>query len=226
MKDENKIFVRKIGNVERNFERLKRLSSISCVPSIYHYDKDILDMEYIHGLDMTNYLLKYPTHDLIHFLQCVLNSFSEINHLKDYSEAYSKKLEAIDFSVLSFTKQQLIDKLPKTLPASNYHGDLTLDNIMYRMSDKKFILIDPLTSDYNSYVFDFVKLRQDLTCKWFIRNDNLYLDSKLQQISDALSEYEYFDNDYLLILMLIRILPYSKEHDREFIKKWIEKLWK
>ena len=227
MKDDSRTFVRKIDNVERNYERLRELRKcMNCIPEIFHYDHNILDMEYIHGLDMKTYLSKYPVHDMIIFLRDTLNKLSCDSVMIDYTETYYKKLQSIDFSQLPFTKQELVSKLPKLLPMSAYHGDLTLDNIMYRMKDKQFILIDPLTSEYNSYVFDLIKLRQDLTCKWFIRNDDVYFDSKLQQVSEGLRDYDHFDNDYLLILMLLRVLPYSRDNDREFILRWIEKLWK
>ena len=52
------LFVRKINNVQRNHERLSSLSSLGYpVPKIYQYDGETLDMEYIQGLDMKNYLI-------------------------------------------------------------------------------------------------------------------------------------------------------------------------
>ena len=52
-----------------------------------------------------------------------------------------------------------------------------------------FILIDPLTTEYDSYVFDLAKLMQDVKCKWFIRKDNYYFDSKLTVLEDTLKTY-------------------------------------
>ena len=70
------------------------------------------------------------------------------------------------------------------------------------------------------------KLRQDLTCKWFIRNDDVYFDSKLEKISDELKSFKHFDNDYLLILMLLRVLPYANKTDQDYLISEIYKLWK
>jgi hypothetical protein len=110
---------------------------------------------------------------------------------------------------------------------SEYHGDMTLQNILYDANTKDFVLIDPLTTEYSSYVFDLAKLRQDITCKWFIRNEKVFFDPKLQVLDKMLSKYEHYGNDYLLILMLLRVLPYTKTvEDETFLKDKILLLWK
>ena len=127
---------------------------------------------------------------------------------------------------LPFNADQLIDKLPKILPTSEYYGDLTLDNILFDIKNNKFVLIDPSTTEYNSFIFDIAKLKQDLTCKWFIRNKNLNINKKLNEIYESLNKYSYYDNNYLLILMLMRILPYSKNiKDEKFLYNNIVSLW-
>ena len=148
---------------------------------------------------------------------------------KDYTPIYEKKLSTFSFVNydLPFTKNELIEKLPKSLPSSEYHGDFTMDNVLYRLNDKDFVLIDPLTTEYDSYVFDLAKLRQDLECGWFIRSESVYYTAKLKMISDAFTDIENFNNDYLLILMLMRVLPYtSNDSDKNFIENEIRKLWK
>jgi len=113
------------------------------------------------------------------------------------------------------------------LPSSNYHGDLTLENILH--SNDSFYMIDAVTIEYDSYIFDIAKLRQDLECKWFLRNSNLSLDVKLQNLQEKiLSRFSGSDNDYLLILMLLRVYQHTKtfDDDRKFILKEINRLWK
>ena len=56
MQNNEHLFIRKLGNVERNYERLTALFVDYNVPKIYNKENEILDMEYIHGLDMKNYL--------------------------------------------------------------------------------------------------------------------------------------------------------------------------
>ena len=43
MQDEERLFVRKINNVERNYERMTALGGHYKVPIIYNYDGTILD---------------------------------------------------------------------------------------------------------------------------------------------------------------------------------------
>jgi tRNA A-37 threonylcarbamoyl transferase component Bud32 len=108
-----------------------------------------------------------------------------------------------------------------------YHGDLTLENIIH--SEFGFYMIDPVTIEYDSYIFDMHKMRQDLECKWFLRDSDIKLDTKLQQIQDKLrEEYPQAFDDSLLILMLLRVYLHTKQGDpdRDFIMKEIKRLWK
>ena len=128
----------------------------------------------------------------------------------------------------NFTKEELLDKLPKILPCTEYHGDLTLENILYS-EDRGFLLIDCLTTEYDSHIFDIAKLRQDLECGWFTRRDNTMLDVKTKHIQqELLKRFPEADNNYLLIMMLLRVYRYSKPEtfERQFLLDWINKLWK
>ena len=157
----------------------------------------------------------------------LFDSFIENCVAKDYTSVYNDKLQWIEEVDLPFTKTQLIDKLPKVLPSSIYHGDLTLENILH--SDDKFYMIDGAFIEYDSYIFDIAKMRQDLECKWFLRNTDVRLDTKLQNIQDSLKEHfpKYFD-DNLVILMLMRVIQYCEKNDSNynFLMKEIHKLWK
>jgi 5-methylthioribose kinase len=126
-----------------------------------------------------------------------------------------------------FTKEELISRLPKILPSSMYHGDLTLENIIH--TDAGFYMIDPVTIEYDSYIFDIAKMRQDLECKWFLRDSNIKLDTKLQQIQDRLrEEYPQAFDDSLLILMLLRVYAHTTKGDSncDFIMREVRRLWK
>jgi hypothetical protein len=227
---DEKFFVRKTGDIHRNIERYDSLTNIGLsLPKIYNVFGSYYDMEYISCLEMKKYLSINPTTNIVNFLKETIDKLKEKSIEKDYTETYEKKLSSFDFSKydLPFTCEQLIDKLPKTLPWTEYHGDLTLENVLYDTNNSRFVLIDPLTTEYDSYIFDLAKIRQDLVCKWFIRNDSVFLDSKLQSIYDNLKSYEYFENNYLLILMLMRVLPYTKnEKDKDYLMNEVKKLWK
>ena len=230
MQDDDKIFVRKTGDIARNLERYDVLSNHNLnLPKIYEIYGDYYDMEYISCLEMKKYLSLNKADKLVDFIQEVMYNLSKNTYEKDYTETYRNKLSKFDFTKfeMPFTADELINKLPKILPASEYHGDFTLENILYDTKNDKFVLIDPLTTEFDSFVFDLAKLRQDLVCKWFIRNDNVYLDSKLYLIMNKLNEFVHNKNQYLLILMLMRVLPYTtNEKDKEYLMKEVRRLWK
>jgi tRNA A-37 threonylcarbamoyl transferase component Bud32 len=227
--NETGLYVEKTGNIERNFNQMKFLYD-ACypVPEIYSVGENVLIMEYIHGLDMKNYLIHNNSHQLFNFLSVLLDNFSDDSKMKDYTETYYSKLRWLDdCDEMPFTKEEFIGKLPKMLPQSTYHGDLTLENIMY--TDPGFHLIDPVTIEYDSYIFDIAKLRQDLECKWFLRNTNVKLEVKLQNLQNKLRrQYEDAFDDNLLILMLLRVYLHTKQGDdnHKFIMKEINRLWK
>lgn len=222
------MFVRKIENVQRNYERLSALVGYVDVPKIYCYDGTILDMEYIHGTDMRNYLLNNPIKDLNDFLVNTISMFASKSVDKDYTNIYNEMLSWIEPGMFPFTKEELIDKLPKILPKSVYHGDMTLENIIYSTSGR-FYFIDAVTLKYDSWVFDIAKLRQDLECKWFLRRDPVMLDVKLLNIQEhILKKFPIANDDYLLILMLLRVYLHCEKDSLEynFIVKEIKRLWK
>lgn len=231
MEDELGLFVRKVGNTIRNEERLNVLLKNGYnVPQIYHFSKenDILNMEYIHGLDMKNYLMHNNEIHLIDGILDILKSFSLKTIEKDYTSTYYQKLSWFtSVDGILFNKDQLIERLPKVLPSSIYHGDLTLENLINK--NNSFYMIDGMTTEYDSYVFDIAKMRQDLNCKWFIRHSNIKIDTKLKNIEDKiLQEFPIANDDNLLILMLLRVFAYTKQNDGnyEFLIREMNRLWK
>ena len=227
MSDNNRLFVRKIGNISRNVERLTALKDLCPVPEILNHTADTLDMEYIHGLDIKTYLKSHQPTRLLQFLVETVELLMGDPLDKDYTDVYKSKLSEIDFTLLLFTADELLDRLPKVLPQTNYVGDLTLENIIY--TEDGFYLVDCATIEYDSYIFDIAKLRQDLDLQWFTRNDDAVLDVKTTYISQQLLErYPQADNKYLLILMLLRVYRHAEVGSREhgFLLEGINQLWK
>jgi len=222
--------IRKINNIDRNYERLKSLSACGFkVPTIYYKDNNILDMEYIDGLDIKTYLKVHGIEYLLNFLLSTIDKMSYQYTNKNYSDIYRYKLSLINFEDLPFTKDQLLFKLPNILPQSIYHGDMTLENLIYAKNNQ-FYLIDALTTEYDSWVFDIAKMRQDLHCGWFIRdNQDHHLMTYANMLQDRLlRRFKIANNDYLLILMLLRVFQHAKKDSSEynFLLSEIKKLWK
>ena len=220
-------FVRKMFNVDRNLERMQALSTIIKMPKIIDSSTDCIDMEYIKGLDICNFLLYNKPDKLIEFIIDTLDKFSDDSIIKDYTEIYYDKLSQIDFQYFPFTLEELLDRLPKEVPQSIYHGDFTLDNIIYKEDEDTFYMIDPLTSEYDSYVFDIAKLNQDLICGWFNRNIKVNLGTKMKIIHEAISyKYDCAKYNIFTIIMLLRVFPYCRtKHDQSFIINNVRSLW-
>jgi len=228
MQKHDKLFVRKTGDILRNVERMYALKDSYPLPNIYGYSKNKLDMEYIHGLDVKTFLSTYHYDQLLKFLILILDKFAQNSNLKDYTTVYAEKFKQINFDAFTFTADELLEKLPKILPCSNYHGDMTLENILFD-HHRGFLLIDCQTTEYDSYIFDIAKMRQDLECGWFIRDNTVTLGAKTKHIQQELfKRYPESNNDYLLILMLLRVYRYTQPNTNEqtFIIEEIKKLWK
>ena len=228
IKKDNNFFVRKFENIQRNIERYEVLKEFDIsIPKILKIEKNYYDMEFIESIDMIKFVSFYDIDLLLEFLKNIFNTLKHVTVLKNYINTYEEKLNYCDFSFLVFKKYELIEKLPDTIPQTIYHGDLTLDNILYNTEKQKFFLIDPITSVYDSYVFDLAKLNQDLICGWHSRKHANKHESKINYLFKKLSEiYPELNNNYILILMLLRVLPYcDNDQDKSFLLKWINKLW-
>ena len=227
MNKHGRLFVRKDGNIDRNLERLTALKEHFPVPKVYKVNGSSFDMEYIHGLDMRSYLLTNPTSTLIKFLVRLFKRMSENTVSKDYTSAYQSLSAQVDFSLLPFREKELLERLPQYLPQSEYHGDFTLENLIHTTDG--FYMIDCVTVPYDSFIFDIAKMRQDLECRWFLRNAPAMIENKLQQTQQELFDrWPESNNNYILILMLLRVYRHatvgSQEHT--FLLKEINRLWK
>ena len=228
IKKHDNIFVRKFNNIQRNVERYQVLKNFNIsMPEMLKIGENYYDMEFIESIDMIKFISFYDIDLLLEFLKNTFTTLCQNGVNKNYFKTYEEKLNFHDWSIFPFCKDELIKKLPKVIPQTIYHGDLTLDNILYDIKKQKFFLIDPLTSVYDSYIFDLAKLNQDLICGWFLRNQTNKHKDKINYLFEKLFDiYLDVDNNYLLILMLIRIIPYcNTNQDRTFLLKWINKLW-
>jgi tRNA A-37 threonylcarbamoyl transferase component Bud32 len=223
--------IRKIDNVERNYEKLQILKENGfLVPSIIDKEDNVLDMEYIHGQDMKTFLKLENPRKLTEFIIDVITQFKNINAVsKDYTSIFENQLSFFsNDKKLPFSSDRLLERLPKVLPSSLCHGDFTMDNLIYK--DPHFYMIDPSTGVYDSWVFDLAKLRQDLDAKWFLRNgDTTQFNLELSVIKQELQRVfpEAFD-DYLYILMLLRVYKYSHDDtlEQRLLLEEIKRIWK
>lgn len=226
MQDSSRVFVRKIGDIKRNLTKLKELQYDLQVPAIYAYGDTFIDMEYVHGIDLRQYLIEHDPDRLLEFLVGLGKKLTDNVAPKNYTRTFDDFLRLVNFTHLPFTQLELIQKLDFNLWSSRYHGDLTLENIIY--SKNKFVLIDCSTGIWDSWLFDLIKLRQDLDCHWFMRDNHAMIENKLVYLKNNLRKYwPELDNNYLLILMLLRVYRHCAiTKDANFILEKIKLLWK
>jgi hypothetical protein len=230
MMDDTRTWVRKSGDIARNIERMDALATLIPLPNIMRREHDMYEMEYLRHEDMATWLAHNQPGPLIEWLHRVFGAFQTATS-KDYRATYHAKLADPGLEQwwphLPFSPTDLISRLPSHLPSGPYHGDLTLENVLWT-TDRGFVAIDPLTTPYDSWVFDLAKLAQDLLCGWFIRHTNLAIEAKLVSICDSMSQrYRWFGDRHLMILMLLRILPYARtDLDKRWLLGEINKLWK
>ena len=231
MTKHGRLFVRKQGNIARNLDRYtvlaKQISAVP-MPEIYHVFDDTIDMEYVDGIDIRTYLLENDPEPLLNFLKSVLTKFTMCTETVNYQPTVEHFLDMIDLDSMPFTAEEILKAIPAKLPKSPYHGDLTLENILWHPT-KGFYLIDAQSGIWDSYIFDICKLRQDIKCGWFLRNNPAELDKKLQYLQQGLlTQWPDADNRALLTLMLLRVYRYcdSDSEEQKFIVEAIENQWK
>ena len=231
MTKHGRLFVRKQGNIARNLDRYtvlsKQIPSVP-MPEIYHVFDDTIDMEYIDGVYMRTYLLDNDPEPLLNFLTLVLTKFTMCIETVNYQFTAEDFLDMIDLDGMPFTAAEILQSIPTKLPKSPYHGDLTLENILWHPT-KGFYLIDAQSGIWDSYIFDICKLRQDIECGWFLRNNPAELDQKLQYLQQGLlTQWPDAANPALLTLMLLRVYRYcdADSEEQKFIVEAIENLWK
>lgn len=233
---DNKFIIKKSGSnkLEKSAEILQLLSQQGfSTPKIYSINNEEIEMEYINGVDMRNYIYnadKTQISKLVDFINTYIErsqDFKIANISEKILDKISEIESKIDTTPLSFTLSQLYDQLPTSGRCGLIHGDLTLENILYY--NDKFYLIDANPTDITSVEYDASKLLQDLDCLWFVRNEKDKIAYKItcQKISQQLkNKWDFLNNRYILIFMLLRVLPYCKdEKTKSFLTKEINNLW-
>lgn len=202
-------------------------------------------MEYINGSTIAEYMFKIELNEISDLANKLLYNFVNPEYYDNKAkDVFINKITSLKHSIGDIGNQYVLmafRELEKFdwsyLIKSKCHGDMTLENMI--ISNGKIYLIDFLDSFYNSWLIDFAKILQDVELGWAYRfeynNDsNLYV--RLMIIKDILTEnvlrmkygINLMDTVYhILLLNLIRILPYIKDNTTEvFLKSKIPYLLK
>jgi hypothetical protein len=196
-------------------------------PCLYEVGDDYVYMEYLPGLEMSEYIAyadKLALDKLCNFIISYVEWALAVSAEYNFDNEVRTKLEQLN----QYTDTDLFGQFDRCLPRSTIHGDLTLNNIIFY--NNNFYLIDMHPTSLNSIVFDLNKLMQDLDSLWFVRNstDLVNYSISCRYISRMLRDRfpNLFDNK-IQAFMLSRILPYSKiDDDKKFLLREIDKLCK
>lgn len=186
-------------------------------------------MEYIGGRTLAEHLQDAPIASIPSLVRAFLelipatHSFDEAAHLH-----FRKKIKDLREKFDSTNNQaahSLLDLLDKhewgRCSSGDCHGDLTLENIIYK--NNELYLIDFLDSFYDSWMMDIAKLIFDIDTLWSYRHLkeidqnlrvrlSLFKDTLLQEIARLPDGQRIIRSIYhMALLHLVRVLPYVKE---------------
>jgi predicted Ser/Thr protein kinase len=189
-------------------------------PQIYNwgYTDDNLfyfDMEYIHGINLNVYFQRERLHQCIEIIDLVTSFQTNIKQV-DIKDQIANKIKNIELD--EDTKEILMSN-NWTINTGYGHGDLTFENIIIKKND--IYLIDFLDSFVDGPLIDESKLLQDAFCYWSFKDQLSTPKRKLLSISEKFNTKQHY---YMLLLHLIRTIPYSNLNKKKETLCMIEKV--
>ena len=232
----NQKYVRKTSSCTEYNDRLQQQmnkqasfrDSVLKVPKIYgtgfEAGKFYFDMEFIKGVTFSNFVsTNSPNNTLSIFEKIIAYLDRQGHHKADVSDAIEKKIESLTQCLeADYTKyfNYCLAFDWKKISTSICHGDLTFENIIVHKSD--IYLIDFLDSFIESKYVDYSKLLQDIILTWSWRNNASPPIIKCMllynNLCENLSDVEIEMTKRLLVLNILRIIPYADENRLEYLK--------
>jgi len=249
-------FVRKISpgkaynpRLIRQAEKQLRLSKHIPLPVILSTKFDDVmasyEMEFVHGLDFKSVCLTSPISWIGRFVEQIFDHFKSLEKVavnSNLSPLFQQKIfslqevlfnhEAPEVRSLFPLLELLADYDYSDLPATENHGDMTLENIIFQ-TNGEIVFIDVLDGELESIWMDIAKLTYDLEIFWSLRSmlwqprhsiDERLLIMLSRYLSEevAIATRRHFPASipHLPVLKAIqafRVLPYS--HNAETIEK-------
>ncbi len=233
---EQEVFVRKISaNLQYNSRLENQMkkqqsfhSSIIKKPAVFShgYNCDGLfyfDMEYIKGTSFFEYVQKQSIDSAKTKFQAILDYICESNEIsEDIALDITNKVDSLKLHPrFDVYKEYCLDFTWNKINKSYCHGDLTFENII--ISNEQIYFIDFLDSFTDTKLIDYSKIFQELYTFWSFRNKNKKFNIKYVILDEmvALSLLHRQATIRLLILNLLRIIPYSKQKGCDFLDEQI-----
>lgn len=202
-KDGSNYFVRKSSTSRQydrrlalQIEKQQRICEIIPLPRVIASSNQEFpcwfEMEFVHGLDFKQWSLSKPISHIPAFLHRLFDCFENLAKRQkniDLPGKFRAKISSLQdvlsthqhprARLLSGKIAPLLDFSFVGMPATECHGDLTLENIIIRSSDD-FTFIDSLDGDLESVWLDIAKLAFDAEISWTLRN-TLWLTNQLPE---------------------------------------------
>lgn len=173
------------------------------------------DMEYIKGDSLCNIFKKESLPTCEYFLEQIKTIHKDRNKKENILSIVLKKLKELNCDNENI---QILTQCDWTVDIGFCHGDLTFENII--ISKNKIYLIDFLDSFVDSPIIDEAKLLQDCFCYWSFK-ESYIPKRKLIHVCDKFNTKQHY---CMLLIHLLRILPYSSIKIKENVLCMIEKV--
>ena len=188
------------------------------------------DMEYINGISMSDFLSSSDISSIKPCLSVIMSYLSEsvVIDRKNISWEVKEKVENIRKHSPEYSEyfDSILDNDWDNIPINPCHGDFTLENLI--VSNGNVYFIDFLDTFAETRLLDISKLLFDLRYFWSRRQvkrkaivKNIHLDTTIKNTSLYRSNISTINR--LIVLDILRILPYSKEDSlTEYLEKCLE----
>ena len=229
---EQDLFVRKVSaSIEYNCrleEQMRKQinfsSSFIKTPTVFHSGHTstglfYFDMQYIIGVSFFEYIQKNNISSVKSKFAEILKYLSESNEINDnITSDVQLKIESLKLpDKYNIYKHYCLNYDWKLVNKSYCHGDLTFENII--IWNEEIYFIDFLDSFTDTKLIDYSKVYQELYAFWSFRNKTKRFNIKYVILDEmiSLSPVERQATLRLLILSLLRIIPYSEQKDIDFL---------
>lgn len=194
--------------------------SILKSPQVYDwgYTDDSLfyfDMEYIHGVNLNVYFQRERLYQCIEIID-LITSFQTCTKQIDIKKQVIDKIQNIE---LDEDTKEILTSNNWLIDTGYGHGDLTFENVI--IGKNEIYLIDFLDSFIDGPLIDESKLLQDAFCYWSFKDQSSIPKRKLLSISEKFNSKQHY---YMLLLHLVRIIPYSNPNKKQEILCMIKKV--
>ena len=255
-RDQTRHFIRKSSpsksygpRLMRQAEKQIQLGAVIPVPEVLQTYFDGLpvsyDMEFVQGLDFKQMCLSRPMSWINQFVASICHHMKSLERATldvDLHPLFQRKLASLQdilYEHQSEKVRSLVAKLDTLiaydfsgLPATQSHGDMTLENIIFK-GDGSVVFIDVLDGELESFWMDLAKICYDVEIAWSLRtslwqvhhsSDDRLLSMLSRYLRDELqiSIAEHFPDAVphlpaLKAIQALRVLPYS--HNEQTIDK-------